>query len=160
VRRARPVNDFATDLALLGLECPRLKPRDHAHAIELLDEWKAEVLKPAFKAAARATHPDLGGDEEDFKAVRAAYERAGAVKVRPPRQHRPVHTVRRVVLSPDMAELMELLRGRPFDNSGVRMGRPVPGGFSSFGTSTSSTTTGFTGGFATGWTPSDSESEG
>jgi len=32
-------------------------------------------IRAAYRAAAKATHPDVGGDVDDFRAVQGAYER-------------------------------------------------------------------------------------
>lgn len=59
-----------------------------------LAQWKDEVLKPAWKRAAKRYHPDgEGGSEMDpvrFQEAQAAYTMLLGVQVRPPRPVRPV----------------------------------------------------------------------
>ena len=82
---------MAADLELLGLTFPRLKATGHAHAVELLDGWKADVLKPAWKRAALATHPDRNPGDPNassrFEACKSAYDRLNRVNV-PKKSHR------------------------------------------------------------------------
>jgi hypothetical protein len=48
------------------------RPRE---ILRLPDEFTPEQLKDAYRIRAQETHPDRGGDPEEFRAVQAAYER-------------------------------------------------------------------------------------
>ena len=74
-------------MAFLGVQPPRVpKEAPQATLDELLEEWKATVLKKAYRKRARETHPDTGGDEEEFKRVESAYrEICQYAKLAPPR---------------------------------------------------------------------------
>ncbi len=49
--------------------------RSKSHEVLGIDEDADETeIKQAFRDRARETHPDKGGDEEEFKKVREAYE--------------------------------------------------------------------------------------
>lgn len=74
---------------LLKLERPRIRARDLADACAKLDAWKAETLKPTWRRAVRAVHPDFGRDDADraarteqVKALNAAYEVVLRVRIR------------------------------------------------------------------------------
>ena len=138
MRRARPSpHGLTDDLALLGLEFPRLKARDYPHGCELLEEWKAGPLKAAYRAAVKRTHPDKGGTAEEFNAVKTAYERARRVALRDPATRRPPRVEFRPFGQADadtLAALNELLRGmdglgKGFSRGagpGFRRARPAP----------------------------------
>lgn len=66
-RRKRQLQDLGVfdALAKLGLD-----PNE---------DFNEDVIKRAYHATAMGAHPDRGGDEEEMKAVNAAYERLGKV---------------------------------------------------------------------------------
>lgn len=61
-------------MRFLGVEPPRI-PREASQATldEILEGWKGTELKKAYRKRARETHPDTGGDEDEFKRVESAY---------------------------------------------------------------------------------------
>ncbi len=112
---------LAAALELLGLDFPGLRARSYKHAVELLEQWKREVLKPAWKKAARSAHPDRHpgdpGAAERFKALKAAYDLLSDLEAPPPPRAR-VEVSRAI----DEAVLEALRR-----TGGARMGRPRAG---------------------------------
>jgi len=87
-------------LQLLGLQLPALDgcaTRDDAEAA--LDAWKAGPLRQAYRARAKAWHPDLGTPDEvpartqRMKLLNAAHDGAKALTVQPRRPPRPVVVV-------------------------------------------------------------------
>lgn len=73
----------------LQLERPRIRARDFADACAKLDAWKADTVKPTWRRAVRAVHPDFGRDDADrakrteqVKALNAAYEVVLRVRIR------------------------------------------------------------------------------
>ena len=137
MRRARAVrHTLARDLEILGIPLPRLKATDHEHARELLAEWKSGVLKKAYRAAVKATHPDHNPDDPDaalkFQAVKEAFERASSIDVRPPRPPAPPP------MTPERAAELHRQAAR----SGIVVGRPrgVSRSFTTGGSTTSAAT--------------------
>ena len=65
--------DIATALHTLGLSVPRFTGSMDSQQ-QQAKAWKRDVLKPAYRAKAKQTHPDVGGLAEQFTLVRAAFE--------------------------------------------------------------------------------------
>jgi hypothetical protein len=65
-------------LTLLGLEKPKLAGKTQDEVDTKLTAWKADILKPAFKAKAHEVHPDKNPDDSEagakFLAVKEAFE--------------------------------------------------------------------------------------
>lgn len=75
----------AEALALLSLDVPQVTADSMADACTALDRWKAETMLPAYRAAARASHPDRGGSDAAFVRVREARTVLEQIKVGRPR---------------------------------------------------------------------------
>lgn len=57
---------------------PRVDPQSLWTILGVTREASAEELKAAYHKRALETHPDHGGDPEQFRALKAAYDRARA----------------------------------------------------------------------------------
>ena len=53
--------------------CPTMRVPDHYAALGIQSTADASDIRKAYKKRALQTHPDKGGDEEEFKRVGAAY---------------------------------------------------------------------------------------
>ncbi|MEQ1644254.1 MAG: J domain-containing protein [Pyrinomonadaceae bacterium] len=53
------------------------KRKNHYHSLGIDPDATPEQIKRAYRAKARVTHPDKGGDAEEFAAVADAYEVLG-----------------------------------------------------------------------------------
>lgn len=85
--------DVQTALRHLGLALPTIKAtQDDPTGDQQLEQWKRETLRPAYRAAARRAHPDLGGTATAMTAVYAARDTLLALRTR------PRHVVRHVVV--------------------------------------------------------------
>lgn len=65
--------------AYLQLEAP-VAVRDPYEVLGVRSDAPMAVVEASYKAMAKATHPDTGGDEDAFKEVAAAWERVKADK--------------------------------------------------------------------------------
>lgn len=70
-------------LALLKLDAPEIRAATREEAQAQLDAWRAETLKPAYRAAAKAAHPDHGGTEQRMRDVLAAKEALDGLHIVP-----------------------------------------------------------------------------
>lgn len=72
-------------LALLGLEKPKLSGKTQDEVDAKLTSWKADVLKPAYKAKAHEVHPDKHPDDPEagakFLAVKESFEQLQELQV-------------------------------------------------------------------------------
>lgn len=75
-------------LATLGLNSlPDTRGLPFDQRVELLEQWKTEVLKPRFKQLVRELHPDRGGDTGAMAKVNAARDLLDSLKPREEASH-------------------------------------------------------------------------
>lgn len=87
-RVSRNWPNLADAMRFLGVSPPRVpREADQATLDRILESWKSVQLKKAYRRRAAETHPDHGGDEEEFKRVDSAYrEICEYAKLAPPRR--------------------------------------------------------------------------